>query len=467
MAEGVRLSGDGELRDPRAAETAKLDLIAVNLRSSGLQIAFASAVLVVAFDNSVTGFGGHLTLWHFGWLAAQIGIAAMFFAVSRLWPAGALQGHLGVPRRRAYAALYFVSGASWGALSWIAMVPGDIFNQVFIVLIMICLSMLYIVRLTASTPVFFAASGGLFIVSLPNSFAVESGLSSLLTIATPAWLGLVSVAAWRLGLQISEMIEMRLREGELVKRLSAAHTRAERESAAKSAFLANMSHELRTPLNAIIGFSDVMRMGLFGTLDGRYRDYAGDIHASGEHLLSLINDLLDLAKIEAGRMQLAIEPVDPAAIAAQALRLLKPRADEKGQTLTLTLGAAPSTVMADPRALTQIILNLAGNAVKYTQECGAIDIAIRAEGRDVVLKIGDNGPGISPEKQQRLFRPFERHDNSYLAGDAGTGLGLSLVRALATLHGGSAEIDSVPGYGTVASVRLPDAVLTMVGARAA
>ena len=458
---------DAAERNARAVETAKLDLIAGNLRSSAAQIAVASAALVFAFDRSVTGFGGELTVWHLAWLVGQILTAAAFLAVHRVWPAGCVHKRFGVSRLRAYSALYFVSGAAWGSLSWAAIVPGDIFNQVFVVLIMICLSMIYIVRLTACTPVFLAASGGLFLVALPNVWTEQNELTKLMTIAVPAWILLLCVAAWRLGSQISQMIEMRLREGELVKSLSAAHIRAEQESASKSAFLANMSHELRTPLNAIIGFSDIMRSRLHGDLGERYAAYAADIHASGEHLLSLINDLLDIAKIEAGRMQLSLEPVDTEDVAPQVMRLLKPRADEKGQTLTLSLGAAPAMMLADARAVTQILINLAGNAVKYTQEGGAIDIAIRADGADVVLQVTDNGPGISPEKQDRLFKPFERLDNSYLAGEAGTGLGLSLVRKLAALHGGDATIDSVPGRGTTVTVRLPGAALPSESARAA
>ena len=454
---------DAADRDTRAVETAKLDLIASNLRSSAVQIAVASVALVFAFDRSVTGFGGEITAWHLIWLAGQMAVAAAFVAVSRIWPPGAG----GASRLTVYATLYFVSGAMWGALSWVAIEPGDIFNQVFVILVMICLSMIYIVRLTACTFVFLAACGGLFLVALPNCWVAHNELSTLMTFAAPAWLVLLGVASWRLGRQISAMIEMRLREGELVKRLSAAHLRAEQESASKSAFLANMSHELRTPLNAIIGFSDIMRSGLHGELSERYAAYAADIHASGEHLLSLINDLLDIAKIEAGRMQLAIEPVDVEDVAPQVKRLLQPRADEKGQTLTLSLGAAPAVIMADARALTQILLNLAGNAVKYTQAGGAIDIAIRAEGGDVVLQVSDNGPGISPEKQTRLFKPFERLDNSYLAGDAGTGLGLSLVRKLAALHGGEARIESAAGRGTTAIVRLPGAAMPSGGALAA
>ncbi len=450
-----------------AGLTAKLDMIAGNLRSSAIQVAVASLVLVLCFDGRITGFRAHTTIWHDAWLAAQVGIAALFYTVRRIWPPGAERARYGLSRRNAYCLLYFVSGASWGALTWVAIVPGDILNQVFVVLVVICLSMIYIVRLTACTPVFFAANAGLFLVAMPNAFVMDNGLSRLMAFAGPFWLVLLGAAAWRLGNQISQMIEMRLREGELAARLAEAHARAEAESQSKSAFLANMSHELRTPLNAIIGFSDVMQSAMFGALDERYRAYAHDIHTSGAHLLSLINDVLDIAKIESGAMELYIEPLDTLDIAPQVMRLLEARAAEKQQTLTLSLERAPVVIMADARALKQILLNIAGNAVKYTQAGGTIEVMLRTEGRDVVVSVSDNGPGIALDKQARLFKPFERIDNTYLTADAGTGLGLSLVRALATLHGGTAEIESAPGLGTRVSVRLPGAAVKKGAARAA
>ena len=452
----------GEMRpgaDRRAGLTAKLDIIAGNLRSSALQVAIASAVLVLCFDGRITGFGSKTTIWHAVWLAAQIGIAALFYTVRRIWPPGGAVRRYGLSRRAAYAALYFVSGASWGALTWVAIIPGDILNQVFVMLIVICLSMIYIVRLTACTPVFFAANAGLFLVAMPNAFVMDNGLSRLMAFAGPFWLALLGAAAWRLGKQISEMIEMRLREGELAARLAEAHARVEAESQSKSAFLANMSHELRTPLNAILGFSDMMREGVFGALEPRYRTYAGDIHASGEHLLSLINDLLDIAKIESGQMKLALAPVALLDIAPQVIRLLQPKADARDQKLHLSMTGAPETIMADQRAVTQILLNLASNALKYSQAGAVVCVAIRADARDVVLTVADNGPGIPLDKQARLFKPFERVDNSYLAGESGTGLGLALVSELAALHGGTASIESAPGQGTTVSVRLPGAVV--------
>ena len=445
--------------DGRAGLNARLDMIAGNLRSSGPQVALASLALVLCFDGRITGFTSNPTIWLDVWATVQLGIAALFFTARVMWPPGMTGTRFGLDRRTAYAALYFVSGASWGALTWIAIVPDDVLNQVFVVLIVICLSMIYIVRLTACTPIYFAANAGLFLVSMPSAFVMDDGLSRLLVVAGPFWLALLGAAAWRLGNQISEMIEMRLRECELAARLAEAHAHAEAASRSKSAFLANMSHELRTPLNAIIGFSDVMRAGMFGALDERYRAYANDIHVSGAHLLSLINDVLDIAKIESGQMKLAIAPVALIDIAPQAVRLLQSKADARQQKLHLSLTGAPGTIMADQRALTQILLNLAGNALKYSQAGAVICIAARADARDVVLTVADNGPGIPLDKQARLFKPFERVDNSYLAGDGGTGLGLSLVRELAALHGGTASIESAPGQGTTVHVRLPGAVV--------
>ncbi len=430
-------------------------MIAANLRGSAAQILAASIVLVFTVDGRISSIGGPLTWWHFLWLAAQTAIAASFVIVARRWPAGVDDERLS--RRRVYGALYFASGALWGAYTWVAIVPGQIFNQVFVMLVIVSLSLVYVVRLAACSRVLMAAYAGLFLVALPNTWLEENALSKALFYLAPFWVAFLLHAAGQLSRQINEVIVMRLREHALAASLSEARARAAAASASKSAFLANMSHELRTPLNAIIGFSDLMRSGTFGELSVRYRGYADDIHASGAHLLSLINDVLDISKIEAGGMELSPETMSPGDIGAQVMRLLKPRADERNQSLTLSLSEAPALMIADPRAVTQILLNVVGNAVKYSGAGAAIVLEIRAENRDVVLMVSDNGPGIPTERQARLFRPFERLDNSYLAGDGGTGLGLSLVRALAALHGGEAAIDSRLGKGTTVSVRLPGA----------
>jgi two-component system, cell cycle sensor histidine kinase DivJ len=238
------------------------------------------------------------------------------------------------------------------------------------------------------------------------------------------------------------------------RQAEAARHRAEAEADGKTRFLANMSHELRTPLNAIIGFSDIMRTRLFGDLSSRYGEYAELIHESGQHLLDLINDVLDVSKIEADRYELRPETFDVREVANASLRLMRQQADDAGLRLRGVLPAAPLEVSADRRALKQIILNLISNALKFTPSGGSVTVSFAAVAGALDIVVADTGVGIAPEDLARLGRPFEQ------AGDAadrmrGTGLGLSLVRAFARLHGGELSLESRLGEGTAATVRLP------------
>jgi cell cycle sensor histidine kinase DivJ len=236
--------------------------------------------------------------------------------------------------------------------------------------------------------------------------------------------------------------------------LEKARAEAEALNLGKSRFLANMSHELRTPLNAIMGFSDVMRQRIFGELPGRYAEYADLIHDAGAHLLDLINDVLDMSKIEAARYELSIERLDAREPVQAALRLMRLQADDAGIQLRGGLPAEPLRIQADRRALKQITLNLVSNALKFTPKGGLVTVDLRSLAGVLELTVTDTGLGIAAEDLQRLGRPFEQ------AGDAtqqsrGTGLGLSLVRAFAELHGGEMVIESRLGEGTAVTVRLP------------
>jgi cell cycle sensor histidine kinase DivJ len=236
--------------------------------------------------------------------------------------------------------------------------------------------------------------------------------------------------------------------------LEQARRDAEGLAAAKSRFLANMSHELRTPLNAVIGFSDILRSRLFGPLSDRYAEYAGLIHESGGHLLDLINDVLDMSKIDADRFVLTRETFDARESVAAALRLTRVQADGARITLRGALPPQPIEVDADRRALKQIVLNLVSNALKFTPAGGQVNVVARALGPDLELIVADTGIGISAGDLQRLGRPYEQ------AGGAdqralGTGLGLSLVRALTELHGGKMTIKSILGEGTAVAIRMP------------
>jgi cell cycle sensor histidine kinase DivJ len=237
---------------------------------------------------------------------------------------------------------------------------------------------------------------------------------------------------------------------------SLEHARQEAESAAraKSRFLANMSHELRTPLNAIIGFSDIMRSRLFGPLPERYAEYANLIHESGGHLLDLISDLLDVSKIEAERFTLTLEAFDAREAVSGALRLTRVQADAAKIALRGALPAEPLEVEADRRALKQIVLNLVSNALKFTSSGGQVNVLARRRGDSLEIIVADTGVGIAPEDLERLGRPYEQAGAPEQRA-LGVGLGLSLVRAFAELHGGTMTLKSVLGEGTAVTVRLP------------
>ncbi len=233
---------------------------------------------------------------------------------------------------------------------------------------------------------------------------------------------------------------------------------AEHASRTKSMFLANMSHELRTPLNAVIGFSEVMQTELFGPLGHeRYRDYALQIHNAGGHLLELINDILDMSKIEAGKLELRRERLDLSVVMEKCAELLGEQAAQGGIALVVETGGAAIWLDADRRAMKQILLNLVSNALKFTPEGGRITVAACRHGAAVALSVSDTGIGIPADQLSRLGNPFVQVRGDVGASHKGTGLGLALVRALAQMHGGTFRIESVEGRGTTVTLDLPAA----------
>jgi two-component system, cell cycle sensor histidine kinase PleC len=231
--------------------------------------------------------------------------------------------------------------------------------------------------------------------------------------------------------------------------------RAEGASRAKSEFLANMSHELRTPLNAIIGFSELMESALFGPLGSeRYEEYIRDIHVSGNYLLGVINDILDMSKIEAGQFSIDREEIDLCPLIREAVKVISLQAAQKSIIVDTNI---PDSIKlyADRRAIKQIALNLLSNAVKFTGQGGRISVRARNLSGALVLTIEDNGCGIPKDALTKLGRPFEQVQNQFTKTHTGSGLGLAISRSLAELHGGALKIRSTEDVGTIVSVRVP------------
>jgi two-component system cell cycle sensor histidine kinase PleC len=242
---------------------------------------------------------------------------------------------------------------------------------------------------------------------------------------------------------------------DLAQKYSDEKNRAEEANQTKSKFLANMSHELRTPLNAIIGFSEIMGSGMFGNLGSdKYAEYCHDILTSGHYLLEVINDILDMSKIEAGRMKLDLEPLDLGQTLSEALRVVSGRADDKNLTLSADI-AADAPVVADRRAIKQILVNLLSNAVKFTPDGGRVTVRSRVLRDSVALMIADSGIGIAPHSLKRLGRPFEQVESQLAKTYHGSGLGLAIAKSLTSLHGGSMKLRSKLGTGTVVCVTIP------------
>ena len=265
----------------------------------------------------------------------------------------------------------------------------------------------------------------------------------------------------RVGLELHRTekseISLRFERTEMVDKLSAARDAAEQANEAKSLFLANMSHELRTPLNAIMGFSEMIELGILGKeKSARQIEYAKLIHGSGAHLLDLINDLLDVSKAEAGKLELYEEELDLGELVGTCLRLLAPAADKAKVHLEGPASKQTFKLNADDRKLRQILINLLSNAMKFTPEGGSVSITYAGNpDGGVTISVADSGIGMTPEQLEKVMHPFVQIEQGYDSNVQGTGLGLPLSKTLTELHGGGLEMRSSPGKGTTAIVHLP------------
>jgi two-component system cell cycle sensor histidine kinase PleC len=363
---------------------------------------------------------------------------------------------------RVLAVFQMLAASTWAVTAALCWVEGNDANNTLVALVIIA-NMWALVLTRGYHPVLFGIGLVVMLATFWSLALVSDGQAAqLFVFLVPVF----AAYAWLMGVssrdRVDELLNTRFALEDTAAALELARADAvaktkevEAASASKSAFVANMSHELRTPLNAILGFAEMIEVAAVGPdISPQYRGYGRDIGESGAYLLSLINDILDVAKIEAGKMEIDRRDLDGKAVIESALRLVAHRIEEKSQTVVLDIdeGIQP---FADERAFKQILVNLLSNAVKFSPDRGAIDVSCKRAAGGLVLSIGDTGPGVPEDKVGQLFRPFERVDNSYRAGHGGTGLGLALVHGLVTLHGGRAWIENKASGGLIAHVELP------------
>jgi signal transduction histidine kinase len=244
--------------------------------------------------------------------------------------------------------------------------------------------------------------------------------------------------------------ELRKREQSLIE----SRALAESASQHKSQFLANMSHELRTPLNSVLGFTEMLSDGIYGELPERAKGALAKVEANGRHLLGLINDVLDLSKIEAGQLKLSLGEYSLAELVNGLIASTEALARTKGLALTTTIAPGLPPGKGDERRLAQVLINLVGNAVKFT-ESGAVEVRARRVHDEFEITVRDTGPGIAPEDQERIFSEFQQVDDSSTRSKGGTGLGLAISKRIIEIHGGTLTVESALGKGSTFRVQLP------------
>jgi two-component system cell cycle sensor histidine kinase PleC len=398
------------------------------------------------------------------WLACVILAKGLLLVVCRQFLAEpAAEARVSQWRQR-FIHIELISGIAWAGLALLGFAANDPASHVFVFAALI---VVLAIRMTCASTM----TTILYVGTIPMTAAV---VIRLLLVGHPFYWALASMAigvhlyfmflANRLHATALAMLQYRAQKDGLIAELEGqkaiadeARRRAEAANVAKSRFLATMSHELRTPLNAILGFSEVMKAQILGPVENEtYRDYITNIHDSGRHLLHLINEILDLSRIEAGRYELCEETVRLIDVAEDCYRLLKVRAESKGLDVTLTADTVLPPIRADERALRQVCLNLLSNALKFTPRGGRIIIRV-APSTDggQLLSIKDTGPGIPKDEIPKVLQAFGQGSSAFQSAEGGTGLGLPIVQNLLELHGGRFELRSELRKGTEAIAYLP------------
>ena len=446
---------------------AQLDLIVENVQHAWLSAPLVAFGMAMVASDPVGAFG-HRPFFIAIIVPAAVAILGLIVSRVGVFYQQDVSQNLRAERVEAWFSRFLMLqvaiSMAWGLIPWILWEPGSILNHAFLAGCVTCVMAELVMSRASHFDFVVAAIVPLLGLACLRFLADGAPLDLVIVVGLPAMAGYFLTAGQRLTHRLDEESRLRFEVEDLAGELEQARDEALRKrfeaetaNASKTSFLANISHELRTPLNAILGFSEIIQRECFGPVGSpRYSEYAGDIHSSGVHLLSLINDLLDVAKIEAGKMEIEPRMLDVRRIFDSALKIIGTKARERRQELVIRIDPEAPALYADERALRQILLNLVSNAVKFTPEGGRIVVAASRSPRgDFQIMVEDNGPGIAREKLERVFMPFNQVDNRYNRQSGGTGLGLSLVRGLAELHGGFAWIESDTGKGCRAYVVFP------------
>ncbi len=343
---------------------------------------------------------------------------------------------------------------TWGLFSLGLWMPpsSDSFGLLILSCSLAAVTTMFSAHAASATGAFGALSFFIIVLEFMNSFNTGSPLIALAAV----YMAIMGVQSYAIHGRFNKSWRLEHDREELIRNLRIAHETAVAASRAKSEFLANMSHELRTPLNAIIGFSDIVRTQAFGNSAEKYCEYGGFINQSGHHLLDLIGDILDLAKIESGRKVLLQEPVDIGSLVTDEVKKAAEIGAGKGIIVVNLAAKNLPLLSADPHALRQVIENLISNALKYTLKPGRVEVSVTLNsGHEIEFSVADTGIGIAPEIQAHIFERFGRGKPEITTIDRGSGLGLPIVKGLVEMHGGRILLESMPGVGTRVTVIFP------------
>lgn len=448
--------GDASTRDRKLA-LEQLGLALRGLQPNAWLMPLLAAAICVLFRQWIAT--PRLVLWFVMVLLTGIPLGIVCNRFGNTEP-GALSSNIQI---RMSALSYLVFTASWGSMGIFLWTPNNDLNHMMVIMLLACTVAGSGAIVGASKPLLIAsyASYGLALILSPLQTGGElyNGIS-LLAVLYIIYMAFMSRQIY---LTARNMLLLRNDKNDLIEELAqskaesdAAREDAEAASRAKSQFLANMSHELRTPLNAILGFSEMITSRVFAASPEKHYEYAKLIHGSGFHLLTLINDILDLAKIEAGSWTLSESNLDLASAIAGACAMVRPKLDTAGCELEIEVERNLPLIYCDERAVKQILLNLLSNATKFTKRGGRVTVFARGV-RDGGINFGvsDTGVGISAEDQLRVFQNFGQGRHDIVAPDKGTGLGLPIVKGLVEAHGGRIELASQLGEGTTVSIHFP------------